>query len=252
MIVVCAVSNVSGGGIDGSSFGRLIGVVVSGARASYVPVRIVRDVLDFVRDEMLALIEDVEEGKVYLGIVKGSVKRDLALDADALPTSFDPRSDPRYSAPYMTAYIDVIGELVNGRLEQSFSVPRPGSLVYAVEKGHELAKYLGLSSESGLFIGTHKFSGLEVFVNPEALKYHIAVVGATGTGKSRLVKALIEEIYDKTDYSIVVFDHTGVDYADPERWGGREVKVVDASKIVLYPDTIAEVLIGRLGLSTGY
>lgn len=69
----------------------------------------------------------------------------------------------------------------------------------------------------------------------EALKYHIAVVGTTGTGKSRLVKALVDEVIEKTSWSVIVFDHTGVDYAP--YWPEKTLKATD---IVLDVDTIGE------------
>ena len=77
-----------------------------------------------------------------------------------------------------------------------------------------------------------------------AVPYHLAVVGATGTGKSRLVKALIDEVLSKTDYNVVVFDHTGLDYVRyyPER-------VIEASRVVLDVSLIADLMLDRSGLN---
>ena len=225
---------------------RLVGVVTSESRASRVPVRVSRDSIDFVRDEMLALIEDVEENRIYLGVVKGSVKKDIAIDGSSLPTNFDPERSLSYTAPLMTCYVEVIGEVVDGSLELNFSIPRPGSRVYIVTGDFNVAMLLRVPE--GLHVGFHKFSGMRVSLDPRSLDYHVAVLGATGTGKSRLVKALVEEALAKTDYKVIVFDHTGLDYSDPSRWGGS-VNIVDGSRIALTPDVIAEVLADRMGLA---
>jgi len=229
--------------------GKLVGVVTSGARSSIVPIRIVREAIPFVRDEMLVLIDDMQEDRRFLGAVKSSTKLDIAIDADHLPTSFSPETTLKCATPLMKTYVEIFGEITkSGSLELSFAIPRPGSHVYLVENGPALAKVLHLPR--GLVVGSHKFSGLELHLDPRALDYHIAVVGATGTGKSRLVKAIIEEVLLNTSYSVIVFDHTGVDYSDPSRWSrvrslGIEPLIVDASKIILDPITVYELIVER-------
>jgi len=225
---------------------RLVGVVTSGSRASIVPVRVSKDSIDFVRDEMLALIEDLEEGRLYFGIIKSSTKKDVAIDSSSLPTNFDPERSLSYTAPLMTCYVEVIGEIIGGSLELNFSIPRPGSRLYVVTGDFDVARLLKLPE--GLHVGFHKFSKMRVSLDVKALDYHIAVLGATGTGKSRLVKALVEEVLAKTDYKVLVFDHTGLDYSDSSRWNAS-VNFIDGSKIILTPDVIAGVLADRMGIS---
>ncbi|MDM7274759.1 MAG: ATP-binding protein [Thermoprotei archaeon] len=224
---------------------RLIGVVISGSRASLAPVRVSIDSIDFVRDEMLVLIEDSEEGRLYLGVVKGAVKKDIAIDGSSLPSNFDPKMSYSYSAPIMSAYVEIMGEISGGGVEVSFSIPRPGSRVYVVSDGRELSRLLG--APEGLYVGYHKFSGASIRMVPEALNYHVAVLGATGTGKSRLVKGLVEEVLSRTSYSVIIFDHTGLDYSDLSRWG-FEASLVDGSRIILDPDVVSEIIIDRAGL----
>ncbi len=236
--------------------GRLVGVVTSGARSSVVPIRVVRDAIPFVKDEMLVVIDDIIEDRRFLGSIKSSIKLDIAIDASYLPTSFSPENTLRCSAPLMKTFVDIFGEITkDGSLELSFAIPRPGSHVYLVEKGDELSKVLRLPR--GLVIGGHKFSGLELHLDPRAIDYHVAVVGATGTGKSRLVKALIEEILEKTNYSVIVFDHTGVDYSDINRWKritkslGVKPVVIDGSQIILDPATVASLIVERAHIPRG-
>ncbi len=233
-----------------SDLGDLIGVVTSGARSSLVPIRVVRDAIPLVRDEMLVVIDDFAEDRRFLGSVKSSVKLDIAIDASYLPTTFSPESTLKCSAPLMKTFVEIFGEITpSGSLELSFAIPRPGSHVYLVKNGSKLSEILRLPQ--GLHVGNHKFSNLKVNLDPRAIDYHIAVVGATGTGKSRLVKAIVEEVLRKTDYGVLIFDHTGVDYADESRWRcvarelGIKPVVIDGSRIILDPVTIAELIIER-------
>ena len=232
------------------NIGRLVGVITSGARSSIAPVRISREAMDYVKDEMLAVVDDFIEGRRFLGVFKSSTKKDLAIDVNVLPTVFDPEKSHSFSAPLMHSYVEIIGEInPGGGVSLSFAIPRPGSNVYTVDRGDALSNILKLPQ--GLFIGYHKFANLEINVNPIALDYHIAVLGATGSGKSRLVKAIIEEVLRKVpNYKVIIFDHTGVDYADLSRWVGLEdlVTVIDSSKIVLDPDIITEILSDQMGL----
>ncbi len=102
---------------------------------------------------------------------------------------------------------------------------------------------LKLDVEHGLVIGVHKYSEVEIPLDPSALPMHIAVVGATGTGKSRLVKALVDEILLKTNYSVIIFDHTGMDYVPYFK-----NRVIEASRIVLDPLLITDLMLERTGL----
>ena len=157
-------------------------MVTSGSRASLAPVRVSREAMDYVKDEMLAVIDDFMEGQRFLGVFKSSVKRDLAIDSSTLPTTFDPEKSHSFSAPLMQSYVEIVGEIsLEGGVRLSFAIPRPGSNVYTVERGEALLKILNLPQ--GLTIGFHKFSHLQVDLDPKALDYHIAVLGATGSGK---------------------------------------------------------------------
>ncbi len=228
--------------------GPPIGIVTSGARASSVPVRISRRAIDIVRDEMLVIVDDYFEDRRFLGCLRNSVKLDIAIDSAALPTTFEPEHSSQYAAPVMNAVVEIVGELSkSGGLETTFAIPRPGSVVYLVSEGSKLPKVLRVPQ--GLVVGRHKFSGLEIHLDPRALDFHTAIVGATGTGKSRLVKALVEEVLEKTSYSVVIFDHTGVDYSDPRRWRIAP-EVVEGRRIVVHPGYVAKMLSEKMGLSS--
>ena len=58
-------------------------------------------------------------------------------------------------------------------------------------------------------------------------------MGATGTGKSRLVVGLVNEVLSKTDWRVIVFDHSGLDYVS-----FFKSNVVNGDEVVLHPDSI--------------
>jgi len=213
---------------------REIGVVASNAKSFEAPILIFKDAEGFVREEMLVVVEDVRfVGRRYLGVLRFATKFDPLLTVTQRSAVVERPEIAQEGAdiPYETAVVRIIGEVVGGRVEPSSTPPTPRSRVYAVESPHDIDLDLG----KGLVIGVHKYSGIEIPMNIDALRYHIAVVGTTGTGKSRLVKALIDEVIEKTSWSIIIFDHTGVDYVP--YWPN---KTVDTSKIVLDIDTITE------------
>ncbi len=60
--------------------------------------------------------------------------------------------------------------------------------------------------------GGHRLS--EVGLKTEWLREHIAILGATGTGKTTLVKNLVAELTTKTDVPWWIFDVKGSEYSD--------------------------------------
>ena len=212
---------------------REIGVVASNARSCEAPILIYKDAEAYVREEALVVIEDVKFKKSYLGVLRLVTKLDPLLTTSQRSAVIEKPeiAEEGIDIPYETSFVRIIGEIVSGRVEASTIPPTPRSKVYLVESPSDLRIDMG----SGLLIGVHKYSGLEMPMKPEALKYHLAVVGTTGTGKSRLVKALVDEVLDKTSWSVIIFDHTGMDYVP--YW---HEKTVRADEIVLDIDTITE------------
>ncbi|MEM2406696.1 MAG: ATP-binding protein [Sulfolobales archaeon] len=215
-----------------------IGVVASGSKSFYAPVLVYKDAERFLREESLAFIRDRVTGKQYLGLIRWLSKIDPLLPATQRSGVVDnPRlAEIATNIPFETSYVRIIGEISSGRLEPPVDPPTPRSEVLLVESPEDLALEVG----EGLTIGEHKYSGVKIPLNPRYLPYHIGVVGATGTGKSRLVKALIDEVLAKTDWRVIVFDHSGVDYVSyyPHN-------VVDASLVMPDPITLGELISER-------
>jgi len=219
---------------------KLLGVVASNSTATYAPLLVNETNEREVKEEQLVVIEDNSRSLKYLGVIR----RVMRLDTFLLPyrrTAYADNPDlvGEGSACFGQAYIYLVGIISNGSLEEVTIPPNPGSKVYSIENSNEIDLNLG----EGLVVGVHKYSGLEVPLQPEYLFYHVAVIGSTGTGKSRLVKALVDEILEKTDYSVIIFDHTGVDYSNyyPEH-------VVKSSEIILDPEILAELILSKTKL----
>jgi len=189
---------------------RAVGVVASNARTYEVPILVFKDAEAYVREEVFVAIEDVKFGRKYLGVLRMTTKLDPLLTTSQRSAVIEKPeiAEEGLDIPYETSVVRVIGEVLNDRVEPPTTPPTPRSKVYIVESPNDLRLDLG----SGLLVGIHKYSGIEIPLRPEALKYHIAVVGTTGTGKSRLVKALVDEVLSKTDWNVLIFDHTGMDY----------------------------------------
>ena len=220
---------------------QLVGIVGSGSTTTYAPVIIWDRVEHLAKEEQLVVVHDEKRGMKYLGVLRSARRYEPFLSTYRRTSYVDnPSLADMGTLPHTSAYAALIGVVGSGSLTEVQLPPNPGSKVYVVEGVDDIGIDLG----EGLVVGKHKYSGIEVPLSPRWLPYHLAVVGATGTGKSRLVKALIDEVLSKTDYSIIVFDHTGLDYV--RYYPGR---VVEASRVVLDVSLVADLMLERSGLS---
>ena len=219
---------------------KLIGVTGSGSTVVQTPVIIYEEAESLAREEQIVLVSDTRRELNYLAVLR-NVKRYEPFLTSYRRTSYVDNPDLVDSGtlPYTTAHARLIGVIEGKMLNEVTLPPNPGSKVYVVESPRDLELELG----KGLIIGSHKYSGIEIPLDPSAIFYHVAVIGATGTGKSRLTKALIDSILDRTSYSLIVFDHSGVDYTMyyPDH-------VVSASKIILDAATISDLILDKTGL----
>jgi DNA helicase HerA-like ATPase len=221
---------------------REVGVVASNARSFEAPILVFKDSEVFVKEEALVIVEDTKFKRKYLGVLRLVTKLDPLLTTSQRSAIIEKPeiAEEGLDIPYEISYVRIIGEIIGDKVEPPTTPPTPRSKVYLVESPSDIRLDLG----SGLVIGIHKYSGLEIPMKSDALKYHVAIVGTTGTGKSRLVKALIDEVLEKTNWSTIIFDHTGMDYTP--YWTSCTVR---ADEIVLDVDTIAEGLRSTLGFA---
>ncbi|MCS7110620.1 MAG: ATP-binding protein [Ignisphaera sp.] len=212
-----------------------VGVIASNARISSTPMLIYKNAEHLVKEESLVIVRDSKFGKVYLGVLRWLSKYDPLLTHTQRAAIIErpELAEESIDLPFEASYIRILGEVVDGKLRPPSYPPTPRSKVYIIESSEDIQLDLGY----GLEVCIHKYSGLPIPINPEALRYHIAVVGTTGTGKSRLVKAIIDEVIAKTNWSVIVFDHTGMDYVRyyPSR-------VVNAEEIAVDIDTVSQSL----------
>lgn len=215
-----------------------IGVVSSGASTLYAPVQILKQAERDAKEEALVVIREEREGETrhYLGVLRNIRAHDPLLPHTQRSSIIDNPELAKLGVEvvFVNSYVRILGELENGILKPANRPPTPRSYVYLVESPSDIQLNLGI----GLVLGAHKYSGVEIPMSIDALKYHVGIVGATGTGKSRLVLALIKEVLEKTRWKIIVFDHSGLDYA---RYFKEQT--IDGSKIALDLDTIYNYLV---------
>ncbi len=221
---------------------RLVGVVGSGSTTTYAPVIVWDRYEHLAKEEQLVLVDDERRGIKYLGVLRGAKRYEPFLNAFRRTSYVDnPELADMGTLPHTSVYVALIGVIGDdSALNEVQLPPNPGSKVHVIESPEDLGVDLG----EGLVVGHHKYSGVEVPLSPTWLPYHLAVVGATGTGKSRLVKALLDEVLGKTGYRAIVFDHTGMDYVRyyPER-------AVSASRVVLDIALITDLMLEKTGLN---
>ena len=240
-------------GLHRRLLGEEIGVVLSGASSLTAPIALHRGFAGKAREEMMVAVVDdtlLEGGNGY-GLLLGKLRfitRYEPFLRRGLPNIYvyEPTSlDSDILSPFTNAYVEFYGVawlevgddngVVGGRLEPPNYAPHPGSRVYLLDRPDLLELIVG---GRGLRVGKHPYTGWEPPIDPDALRMHVGVFGATGMGKSRLVRRLAREA--SRHYSVIIFDHSGVDYAPAARRQGYPV--IDGSRIRLDEATIAEVL----------
>ena len=215
-----------------------IGVVVSGSSPVNVPVHVYKGCENHVKEDAFVVITDDVRSAEYFGVIRSPRMYDPLLGHYQRSSIIDNPELARQGREvvFEATIIRVLGVLLpEGQLTPPRQPPTPRSEVYLVESPSDV----NLKLETGLELGKHKFSGITVPIKPEALKYHIGVVGATGTGKSKLVVALVKEVLAKTNWRVIVFDHSGQDYAVLEEF---KDKVVDSSKVTQDLESIFQYL----------
>ena len=212
-----------------------IGLVASGSTISSIPVQIYRQAERYAQEEQMVVVKDAADPDVaVLGFLRRVTKLEPIV-RDKVRTPYVDRPDMLdYGVllPYTTAIVKPYAELdQTGALKEVEHIPTPGSRVYLVKGGPPVR----IPPERAAVVGLHKYSGWEVPLDLAYISHHVGVFGATGMGKSRLIRALLGEL-SRRDLRIVVFDHTGVDYAP------YYDNVIKSSEIRIPPNVLASVI----------
>ena len=240
--------------ISFDEIGEEVGVVLSRASASYAPVLLRRDMELRVREEDLAVIvDDYLEGYYPFGVIRWVTRHEPFLKQGIHNVYVEnPDALTRDTVlPFSNAYVEIYGafcfneELCSGApvFTANTYAPHPSSKVYRLSSAEPLAELLRV--EKPFSIGRHKYSGWRLPLDATWTVYHVGVFGATGTGKSRLVSGLVSRLAEK-GFSLIVFDHTGVDYALAAKQSG--IRVVDASSIKIPLLVFSEALSTIMGV----
>jgi len=225
-----------------------VGIVLSGASTSMAPIALRRDRELRVLEEDLVLLADPRLENYYmLGVVRWITRYEpfLRRSIHNIYVEHPDALDTEVVMPFSNAYVEIYagicdeGPVCNGRkgLVNNVYAPTPGSKVFKLIDAEPITKYLTVSKP--ISIGVHKYSKWRIPLDTEWLNYHVGVFGATGTGKSRLILRMMNELTRK-GYNLIVFDHSGVDYTPfATRLGGTVIK---ASEIRIEPQIFASIL----------
>jgi len=222
-----------------------VGIVTSGSTTTYAPMQFYKKTEEYAVEEQLAVVKDEAiNNALFFGAIRRVTKLEPIVK-DRVRTPFIDRPeimDPSLLMPYTSAMVRFYGmlNLHKGTLDEVTQVVTPGSKVYVIKDGSFLGNFIKLSGRIG--IGSHKYSGWEVPLDPAYVQYHIGVFGATGVGKSRLIRGLIDELL-RNGFKVIVFDHSGVDYSTYYK-----DYTVGSKAISISPPTIASVLASKARL----
>jgi len=211
-----------------------LGIVVSGATIGSIPVQIYRSAERHAVEEQLVGVVDRENpGEVVVGFLRRITKLEPVM-RDRVRTPYVDRPemvDYGILLPYTSAIVKPYVAIREGRIGEVTNVVTPGSKVYLLDASALENAFRG----DYMYVGVHKYSGWALPLDVRYVTHHVGVFGATGMGKSRLVKALINELAAK-GFRVVVFDHTGVDYAPYYN------TVVKSTEVKIPPNILASVM----------
>jgi DNA helicase HerA-like ATPase len=211
-----------------------LGIVVSGATIGSIPVQIYRSAERHAVEEQLVGVVDRENpGEVVVGFLRRITKLEPVM-RDRVRTPYVDRPemvDYGILLPYTSAIVKPYVAIREGKIGEVTNVVTPGSKVYLLDASALENAFRG----DYIYVGVHKYSGWALPLDVRYVTHHVGVFGATGMGKSRLVKALINELAAK-GFRVVVFDHTGVDYAPYYN------TVVKSTEVKIPPNILASVI----------
>ncbi|GAB6947008.1 ATP-binding protein [Vulcanisaeta sp. JCM 16161] len=223
-----------------------VGITTSGASVGLVPIQFYKKAENLALEEQLVIIHDPYlEDELLLGVVRNVTKLE-PLIRDRVRSPFVDRPevlDQTILMPFTSAVVRLYAALkpsTKSVLEVRH-VPTPGSKVYVIKDGKFLNDYV--KSNLPIHVGSHKYSGWPISLDASFINQHVGVFGATGVGKSRLIKALVEELIGIGKH-VIIFDHSGVDYAPYFR-----DKVITSKEIAISPPTIASVIAEKARLN---
>ncbi len=221
-----------------------VGITVSGASSLAIPIQFYRRMEDNAVEEQLALVRDPSlKGQLFFGVVRRITKLE-PLVRDRVRNPFVDRPeimDQSILMPFTNGIVRLYGMIGAGGLSTEVShVATPGSKVFLVRDGTVLNEFAG--GGGGIHVGDHKYSNWSIRLDHSFVNYHMGVFGATGVGKSRLIRGLIGELR-RVGYRVVVFDHSGVDYAPH-----MKDHAVSSKQIRISPPTIASVIASKARL----
>lgn len=213
---------------------RELGIVVSGATVGSIPVQIYRSAEQYAVEEQLVGVVDTEDpSEIIVGFLRRVTKLEPIIKEKVRTPYVDKPEMVNHGIllPYTSAVVKPYVAIRGGVVGEVLRVVTPGSKVYLLD-----SKVLeGVFSGDYIYVGSHKYSGWRLPIDIRYINHHVGVFGATGVGKSRLIRALVSELAAK-GRRVVVFDHTGVDYAP------YFDTVVKSNEIKIPPNILASVL----------
>lgn len=224
-----------------------IGITTSGASVGLVPpIQFYKKNENMALEEQLVIINDPSlEDELLLGVIRNVTKLE-PLIRDRVRSPFVDRPevlDQTILMPFTSAMVRLYAALkpsTKSVLEVRH-VPTPGSKVFVIRDGKFLNDYV--KPNLSIHVGNHKYSGWPINLDASFANQHIGIFGATGVGKSRLVKVLVEELI-RVGKHVIIFDHSGVDYTPYFK-----DRVITSKEISISPPTIASVIAEKARLN---
>jgi hypothetical protein len=173
---------------------------------------------------------DNPSGKVIGVLRRGlGVNETLTVGAYRPGVAYAKRGGTPSSAREIFSFnINVIGCCGEGGIEPNKVILAPRSAVYAFEPG-DSPNPMEMIAQGKDVVWIGNYEGVDEWRIPVDVKfipYHIAVYGATGSGKSWLTRYVLIDLLIQAGYRVLLLDWSGMDYAP---YLANRVRIKDVS-----------------------
>lgn len=194
---------------------RKIGLIADESFETKARVVLLKDLEKEISSESLVLVENGKDK--ILGILrKGLGKNELLSHERYRPDVAYAKlgGEPSGAREIFSFELIPLGVLEDGKLKPNRKIIMPRSPVFMFEEENPLS-YIENSCKKKSYLNAYLegHPSWRIPADANYIPYHVGIFGTTGTGKSSFTREVLIKFYRENNFSVLVLDWSGRDYA---------------------------------------